>query len=89
MVQITNFAGKILVMPQFLHEGYFALFLIIALGLILGQAKYKGFSLDSSAVIFVALLMGHWGFLVPEVFQKLGLLLFIFTIGIQAGPGFF
>ncbi len=89
MVQITNFAGKILIMPQFLHEGYFALFLIIALGLILGQAKYKGFSLDSSAVIFVALLMGHWGFLVPEVFQKLGLLLFIFTIGIQAGPGFF
>ncbi|HOI31489.1 MAG TPA: aspartate:alanine exchanger family transporter, partial [Bacteroidales bacterium] len=37
----------------------------------------------------VALLMGHWGFVIPEVFQKLGLLLFIFTIGIQAGPGFF
>ncbi len=76
-------------MPAFLNEGYFALFLIIALGLMLGNVKYKGFSLDSSAVIFVALLMGHWGFVIPEVFQKLGLLLFIFTIGIQAGPGFF
>jgi putative transport protein len=77
------------IMFTFLNEGYFALFLIIALGLMLGNVKYKGFSLDSSAVIFVALLMGHWGFVIPEVFQKLGLLLFIFTIGIQAGPGFF
>jgi putative transport protein len=81
--------SKLTAMPAFLNEGYFTLFLIIALGLMLGNVKYKGFSLDSSAVIFVALLMGHWGFVIPEVFQKLGLLLFIFTIGIQAGPGFF
>ncbi|MBU1370877.1 MAG: transporter [Bacteroidetes bacterium] len=76
-------------MSDFLHEGYFILFAIIALGLMLGNARYKGFSLDSSAVIFVALLLGHLGFSIPEAFQKLGLLLFIFTIGIQAGPGFF
>jgi len=48
------------IMSTFLNEGYFALFLIIALGLMLGNVKYKGFSLDSSAVIFVALLMGRY-----------------------------
>ncbi len=76
-------------MPDFLYQGYFVLFVIISLGMILGNLKIKGFSLDSSAVIFVALLLGHFGFTVPISFQTLGLLLFIFTIGIQAGPGFF
>jgi putative transport protein len=76
-------------MSDFLHQGYFVLFLIISVGIVLGNLKFKGFSLDSSAVIFVALLLGHYGFTVPAEFQTLGLLLFIFTIGIQAGPGFF
>lgn len=74
---------------DFLHQGYFVLFLIISIGIVIGNLKFKGFSLDSSAVIFVALLLGHFGFTVPNEFQTLGLLLFIFTIGIQAGPGFF
>lgn len=76
-------------MPLLINEGYFALFLIVTLGLIVGQAKIKGFSLDLSAVIFVALLLGHYGIIVPKEFQYIGLILFIFTIGIQAGPGFF
>lgn len=75
-------------MFDFLHQGYFVLFVIITFGIIVGRVSYKGFSLDSSAVIFVALLLGHLGFEVPHAFQTLGLLLFIFTIGIQAGPGF-
>jgi len=75
-------------MIDFLHQGYFVLFVIITFGIIVGKIRYKGFSLDSSAVIFVALLLGHWGYKVPAEFQTLGLLLFIFTIGIQAGPGF-
>lgn len=70
-------------------QSYFALFLIISLGIILGRVKIKGISLDLSAVIFVALFLGHFGIVIPNVFQKIGLLLFIFTIGIQAGPGFF
>jgi putative transport protein len=37
----------------------------------------------------VALVFGHYGVVIPEDFQYLGLVLFIFTIGIQAGPGFF
>ena len=74
---------------EIMHQGYFVLFIILSLGLMLGEVKYKGFSLDSSAVIFVAMLLGHLGYTVPAAFQTLGLLLFIFTIGIQAGPGFF
>ncbi|RLD84207.1 MAG: hypothetical protein DRJ10_01775 [Bacteroidetes bacterium] len=70
-------------------QGYIALFIIIAFGMIIGRIKIFGFSFDISAVIFVALLLGHYGMVVPDDFMKFGLLLFIFTIGIQAGPGFF
>lgn len=72
-----------------LTNNYFALFLIVALGFILGRIKIFGLSLDVSAVIFVALVFGHFGIVIPTDFQYLGLVLFIFTIGIQAGPGFF
>ncbi|NDK18404.1 MAG: transporter, partial [Zetaproteobacteria bacterium] len=72
-----------------LSNSYFALFLIITIGFIIGRIKIKGISLDISAVIFVALIFGHYGVVIPIDFQYLGLVLFIFTIGIQAGPGFF
>ena len=72
-----------------LHTSYFALFLIISLGFILGRIKIKGLSLDVSAVIFIALLFGHFGVTIPKALGDIGLVLFIFTIGIQAGPGFF
>ena len=68
---------------------YFALFLIITLGFLLGKIKIRGISLDISAIIFVALLFGHFGVELPSDFQNLGLILFIFTVGMQAGPGFF
>ena len=71
-----------------LSNSYFSFFLIIALGYILGKIKIKGISLDVSAVIFVALIFGHYGVQVPIDFQYIGLVLFIFTIAIQAGPGF-
>ncbi len=76
-------------MNELFSEGYFALFLIITLGIMLGSVKFRGFSLDLSAVVFVALIMGHYGIMVPEAFQTIGLMFFIFTIGIHAGPGFF
>lgn len=76
-------------MADLIYEGYFALFLIITLGIMLGGIKFRGFSLDLSAVVFVALVMGHYGIMVPEAFQTIGLMFFIFTVGIQAGPGFF
>jgi putative transport protein len=70
-------------------NSYFILFFIIALGLAVGQIKIGGISLEASAVIFIAILFGHLGYQAPAEVQTIGLLLFIFTIGIQAGPGFF
>ncbi len=72
-----------------LSNAYFALFVIITLGFMLGRVKIKGISLDVSAVIFVALLFGHFGIVIPDALSDFGMVIFIFTIGIQAGPGFF
>lgn len=85
----TTFAGKLPNMKALLESPYFILFVIISLGILFGRIKYRGISLDMSAVIFVALLFGHWGYQVPAVFQTIGLLLFIYSVGIQAGPGLF
>jgi putative transport protein len=74
---------------EIFSNSYFALFVIIALGYLVGRVKIKGLSLDVSAIIFVALIFGHYGVVIPRDFQNLGLVLFIFTIGVQAGPGFF
>lgn len=76
-------------LESLLQSSYFALFLIVALGFILGRINFKGISLDVSAVIFIALLFGHFGVAIPKELGNFGLVLFIFTIGIQAGPGFF
>ena len=72
-----------------LQSSYFSVFLIVALGFMLGRIKVMGLSLDVSAVIFIALAFGHWGVTIPKELGNFGLVLFIFTIGIQAGPGFF
>jgi putative transport protein len=74
---------------ELLSNSYIALFVIIALGYLAGRIKIKGLSLDVSAIIFVALIFGHFGVIIPDDFQNFGLVLFIFTIGVQAGPGFF
>lgn len=75
-------------MAELFQNSYFSLFVIVALGYMLGSIKIKGVSLDVSAVIFIALLFGHWGIIIPKDIQNFGMILFIFTIGIQAGPGF-
>ena len=71
------------------QNSYFSVFLIIALGYMLGRIKIKGVSLDVSAVIFIALLFGHFGVTIPQSLGYFGLVLFIFSIGLQSGPGFF
>lgn len=73
---------------ELFQNSYFSLFVIVALGYMLGSIKIKGVSLDVSAVIFIALLFGHFGVVIPSDLQNFGMILFIFTIGIQAGPGF-
>ena len=66
----------------------FALFVIITLGFLVGKIKIAGFSFDVSAVIFVALVFGHYGVVMPPEIERMGMVLFIFAVGIQAGPGF-
>ncbi|MBN2425260.1 MAG: hypothetical protein JXR46_15330 [Calditrichaceae bacterium] len=65
------------------------LFLIIALGLIIGRIKIWGFSFESSAILFVAMAFGHYGFTLNSDFMTLGLIFFIYSIGLQAGPSIF
>lgn len=76
-------------LSSLLSSTIFVLFVIIALGFIVGRINIKGITLDVSAVIFVALLFGHFGIVVPAELGDFGMTLFIFAIGIQAGPGFF
>lgn len=73
---------------ELLHNHIFLLLLITLLGMALGKLRLKSFSLGSSGIIFVALIFGHFGFTLPADFQTLGLVLFIYSIGLQAGPGF-
>lgn len=66
---------------------------VIAAGAFLGKLKIAGVSLGVTFVLFVGILMGHFGYIVnPEVLKfirEFGLILFIFSIGLQVGPGFF
>lgn len=73
---------------ELLHNHIFLLLLITILGTAFGKLRLKSFSLGSSGIIFVALLFGHLGYTLPIDFQSLGLVLFIYSIGLQAGPGF-
>ncbi len=67
--------------------------LIIVLGMSLGKIKVKGISLGATFVLFVGLLLGHFEVNIqPDVLDFLknfGLILFIFSVGLQVGPGFF
>lgn len=66
-----------------------ALFAIIATGLMLGNVKIKGLNLGSSGVLFTALLAGHLGYSIPGGVGTLGLVLFVYCVGIGAGDRFF
>lgn len=66
-----------------------ALFAIIAIGLLLGSVSIKGINLGSSGVLFSALLAGHLGYSIPGGVGTLGLVLFVYCVGIGAGGRFF
>lgn len=71
-----------------LHNQIFLLLLIIILGELLGRVRFWNLSLGPSAIIFVALAFGHFGVTLPGGIQTIGLAIFIYAIGLQAGPGF-
>ncbi len=66
---------------------------VIAAGIYIGKLKIAGVSLGVTFVLFVGILMGHFGYVVDDSVLKFvrefGLILFIFAIGLQVGPGFF
>ncbi|MBR5654969.1 MAG: putative transporter [Prevotella sp.] len=66
---------------------------VIAIGVYLGKIKFFGVSLGVTFVLFAGILAGHLHFTAPNAIlnfcQDFGLILFVFMIGIQVGPGFF
>ena len=67
--------------------------LICAVGLALGQIKIGGVSLGVTFVFFAGIIAGHFGLTVnPDMLtmiQNFGLIIFIYALGVQVGPGFF
>jgi putative transport protein len=66
---------------------------VCVLGMALGSVKFRGIGLGTSGVLFAGILVGHFGEDVDhhtlEFVKEFGLILFVFTIGLQLGPGFF
>lgn len=66
---------------------------VIAVGVYLGKIKFWGISLGVTFVLFAGIVAGHIGFTAPlpilTFIQDFGLILFVFMIGMQVGPGFF
>lgn len=67
--------------------------LICAVGLALGHIKIKGISLGVTFIFFAGIIAGHFGLSVNQdmlnIIQNFGLILFIYALGVQVGPGFF
>lgn len=66
---------------------------VCVLGMALGSLKFRGIGLGTAGVLFAGIIVGHFGNPVDhhtlDFVKELGLILFVFTIGLQLGPGFF
>ncbi|MGN0200527.1 MAG: putative transporter [Candidatus Cryptobacteroides sp.] len=67
--------------------------IVITAGLCLAKLNFKGITIGSTWILFVGIVMGHFGFLpnarVLAFMKDFGLILFVYSIGLQVGPGFF
>src|SRR3954469_8606817 len=65
---------------------------VAVIGLAVGSVKFRGISLGSAGVLFAGILFGHFGQRIEhsilDFVKEFGLVLFVFTIGLQLGPGF-
>ncbi|HXC35263.1 MAG TPA: putative transporter [Candidatus Acidoferrales bacterium] len=70
-----------------------ALMVVAVIGLLLAQIKIKGVGLGVTGILFAGIIAGHFGLHINqgilEFVRDFGLILFVFTIGLQLGPGFF
>ncbi|MBI4676319.1 MAG: putative transporter [Elusimicrobia bacterium] len=84
--------GTLFSIPAVAHA-IVVLSLVGCLGLALGQVRVRGVSLGIAGVLFAGLAFGHFGITaqdaVLEFLREFGLILFVYTIGLQVGPGFF
>lgn len=80
-------------MDTLLTAPFFVLFAIVALGSLVGALRVRGISIAAAGVFFVALGAGHLlrdtGTTLPHEVTDLGLVLFVYAVGLQAGPRFF
>src|SRR5437667_18285 len=69
-----------------------ALAFVCVLGMALGSLKFRGIGLGTAGVLFAGIVVGHFGNPVDQhtlhFVKEFGLMLFVFTIGLQLGPGF-
>ena len=67
--------------------------LVIAFGVMLGKIRIAGVSFGVTWILFVGILFGHFGLNINEhlihFMKEFGLILFVFSVGLQVGPGFF
>lgn len=87
-----NWLNELFTTPDFI-QAVLIISLICGIGLGLGKVKIFGVSLGATFVFFTGILAGHLGLAVnPDmltVLQNFGLILFIYALGLQVGPGFF
>ena len=62
--------------------------IVVALGKLLGGARVYGIGLGTAGVLFVAMALGHVGVRLPGVVGDMGVVLFVYAVGLQAGPHF-
>lgn len=74
-------------------QAIIVLAMVCAIGVALGELKFFGVSLGVTFVFFAGILAGHFGLAIdPQMLafaQNFGLVLFIYSLGVQVGPGFF
>src|SRR4249920_203256 len=70
-----------------------AIAFVCVLGMALGSLKFRGIGLGSAGVLFAGIIVGHFGNPVEsrtlDFVKEFGLILFVFAMGLQLGPGFF
>ena len=83
---------ELFIEPTFI-QAVLVLSLISATGLALGKIKVFGVSLGVTFVFFAGIIAGHFGISInPEMLalaQNFGLIIYIYSLGVQVGPGFF
>ena len=70
-------------------SGLLAVFLIAVIGYLIGCIQIKGVDLGTAAVLLVALVFGHFGIETPALVRDIGLVCFVTSVGLIAGPKFF